>query len=160
MRKFGVHAGGPSRGRLLVVSIAALAMLSPLGVVSSAQATVAKASPPAPAAAAMAAPSMAFSASSRIRLSPSITMASEWTKLTGKLPTAKSRRVVMQQKIGTRWVTTTIKTRTTRTGAYVFRIVAYSPGSYRLRVLAPRVKVAGRVKARYVTASRTLRVVR
>ena len=156
MSRFGVHAGRLSGCRLSVVSIAVLAMLSPLGVVSSAQA----ASPPVVApstAAAVASPSQGVSASSRIRITPATGRVAGTFTMKGTLPNVKSRSVRIQRKIGTRWMTTTIRTRTTRTGAYIFKLRVTAAGSYTLRVWAPRARVGNTIRASYVTPARTLR---
>ena len=82
MGRFGVLAGRSSRCRLLVVLMAVLAMVSPLGAVSSAQAAV----------------------KATLSLSPSTVIRGETVKVTGKLPGAVSRNVWVQRKYGTRWV--------------------------------------------------------
>ena len=164
MRRFGLHAGRPSRCRLSVVSLAVLAMLSPLGVVSSADAAVAKASPSVLATsgfAAVASTSQAVSASGRIRITPTTAMVGETFTMTGKLPNVKSRSVRLQQKFGTRWVTTTkVRTRTTRYGDYTLKFSAKASGSYTLRVWAPRARVAKKMRASYVSPSRRISATR
>jgi hypothetical protein len=153
MSRFGVPAGRPSRCRLGVVSIAVLAMLSPLGVVSSAEATVMAPS----AVAAVASPPQAAKVSSRIRITPSTGVVGMKFKIRGVLPNVKSRPVILQFKVGTSWWGIK-RSRTTRTGAYVFPFTVTRPGSRTFRVWAPRAKIAGRMQASYATPARTLRV--
>src|SRR6185436_15452878 len=137
MSRFGVLAGGWSRCRLLVVLAAVLAMVSSLGAVSSAQAAVVKAT---------------------LSLSPSTAIRGESVKATGRVPGAISRPVWVQRKSGTRWVTLA-KGKTTRTGAYATRFKAPAVGSYSVRVLAPRVTIARKVRAQYASSAKKLRVV-
>src|SRR6185312_7226604 len=117
--------------------MAVLAMVSSLGAVSSAQAAVAKAT---------------------LTLSPSTAIRGEMVKATGRVPGAVSRPVWVQRKSGTRWVTLA-KTKTTRTGTYTTRFKAPAVGPYSVRTLAPRVTIARKVRAQYVSSVRTLKVV-
>ena len=52
-----------------------------------------------------------------------------------------------------------VKARTSRTGSYATVVRAPAPGSYVFRTLAPRARVAGRVRAQYTTSARALSVV-
>ena len=108
--------------------------------------------------AAAAQPAAAASRPPTILVTPSTAIGAETVKVTGKLPTVKSRPISIQRKVGTRWVAS-VRTKTTRTGSYAISLRAPAPGSYLVRTLAPRVRVAGRVRAQYVTSPRTLRVV-
>ena len=170
MRRFGVHAGLPARRRLLVVSMAVVAMVSPLGAVSSAQAAAKETVPlSAPATTAALAPQglAAVAPASlapavrvpTILLKPSTAIGRETVKVTGKLSTVKSRPVLVQRRSGTRWVTVA-KAKTSRTGSYAttFRAPA-SRLLFTIRTLAPRVRIAGTVRAQHVTSTRKLRVV-
>jgi len=117
--------------------MAVLAMVSSLGAVSSAQAAVVKVT---------------------LSLSPSTAIRGESVKATGRVPGAVSRPVWVQRKSGTRWVTL-VKAKTTRTGTYTTRFKAPAVGSYSVRTLAPRVTIARKVRAQYVSSVRTLKVV-
>jgi hypothetical protein len=151
MSRFGVNAGRPSRRRLGVVSIAVLAMLSPLGVVSSAEAVAP------PAAVAMASPPQALS-TNPIWVSPTVGKSSTTFTIRGRLP-VKSRMVYLQIWSGTRWVVLRgARFRTTVTGAYVFRVTSWGAGVRKVRVRAPQAVIAGRLRAAYVTPYRTYRV--
>ena len=136
MGRFGVLAGRSSRCRLLVVLMAVLAMVLPLGAVSSAQAAV----------------------KATLSLSPLTAIRGETVKVTGKLPVAVSRPVWVQRKSGTRWVTLA-KTKTTRTGSYATSFKSPAIGSYSVRTLAPRVTIARTIRAQYVISAKTLKVV-
>src|SRR4029079_13497588 len=134
MSRLGVLGGGWSRCRLVVVLAAVLAMVSSLGAVSSAQAAVVKAT---------------------LSLSPSTAIRGESVKATGRVPGAVSRPVWVQRKSGTSWVTL-VKAKTTRTGTYATSFRAPAVASYSVRTLAPRVTIARKVRAQYVTSAKTL----
>jgi hypothetical protein len=92
-----------------------------------------------------------------ILLAPSSAIAAETVKTTGLLPGVVSRAVWVQRKSGTTWLTL-VKATTSRTGSYSTSFKAPALGSYSVRSLAPKVTVAGKVKAQYVTAAKTLHV--
>jgi hypothetical protein len=54
---------------------------------------------------------------------------------------------------------TVVKTTTSSTGSYATSFRAPAVGSYAMRSLAPAVTIAGRVRAGYITAAKTLTVV-
>jgi outer membrane protein assembly factor BamB len=93
-----------------------------------------------------------------ILFTPAAAIPVETLKVTGKLPGVALRTVWVQRKSGTRWVTLA-KATTTSTGSYATSFRASTVGSYSVRTLAPRVTIAGRIRAQYVTAAKTLRVV-
>ena len=152
MDKFGVHAGRGSWCRLSVGLLAVAAMVSPMAAVSSAQA----ASP----SAAVAPQSQAAAVRTPpIRMSPQTAFPFQSVTVSGKLPRLKSRTLWLQRPVGATWVKTGFKVKTSRTGYYSFRLSASPAGKYTIRMMAPRVKLGGRVHARYVTGSRTLTVI-
>jgi len=93
-----------------------------------------------------------------ILLTPATAIRAETAKVTGKLPGIASRPVTVQRRSGTRWVTLA-KTKTTRTGSYATSFKAPATGSYSVRTLAPRVRIAGKVRAQYASSAKTLKVV-
>jgi alpha-tubulin suppressor-like RCC1 family protein len=93
-----------------------------------------------------------------ILLTPSTAIPAETVKATGTLPGVYSRPVWVQRKSGTAWLTVAKATSTTR-GVYSTSFHALAAGSYSVRSLAPKVTIAGKVRAQYVTAAKTLRVV-
>ena len=93
-----------------------------------------------------------------VLLTPAAAIKAETVKVSGKLPGVASRPVAVQRKSGTSWVTVA-KATTTSAGWYVTTFRAPALGSYSVRTLAPRVTIAGRVRAQYVTAAKTLKVV-
>ena len=154
MRRFKVSAGRSSICRLSVGLVAVAAMVSPVGLVSSAQAAVAPASPSASASSTATAVRIP-----RIRMTPQTAHPFQSVTVSGKLPWLGSRTLWLQRKVGTQWVRTGFKVKTTRTGYYAFRISASGTGVYPVRLLAPRVVIGGRVRGRFVTGSRTLTVI-
>ncbi|HEY5249211.1 MAG TPA: hypothetical protein VIJ15_12270, partial [Dermatophilaceae bacterium] len=93
-----------------------------------------------------------------ILLTPSTAMAAETVRTTGRLPGIASRAVWVQRLSGRTWVTV-VKAVTSRTGSYVATFRAPGFGSYAVRSLAPAVRLSGILRAQYVTAAKTLKVV-
>src|SRR6185295_9873679 len=116
MSRFGVFAGGWSRCRLLVVLMAVVAMVSPLGAVSSAQAAAAKQT------LSLSAPS---SAETRLAFT-----------LSGAGRSARAGRpVVVQRLSGRKWVTVA-RTVESATGRYSVRTSVTSAGKFTYRAVA------------------------
>ena len=96
-----------------------------------------------------------------ILMSPSTAIAAETVKVTGTLPgVLNSRPVWVQRLSGKTWMTV-VKATTSKTGSYATATGFRAPGvgSYAVRSLAPRVIVGGKVRAQYVCAAKTLKVV-
>jgi len=91
-------------------------------------------------------------------LTESTAIASETVNATGKLPGASSRRILVQRKSGADWVTL-VEDTTSSTGSFATSFSAPDVGSYEVRVLAPKVTVARKVRPEYVSAVKTLSVV-
>jgi hypothetical protein len=93
-----------------------------------------------------------------LQLTESTAIAAETVKATGTLPGVNSRPILVQRASAAGWVRLAEAT-TSATGAYVASFSAPVVGSYKLRVLSPRVTVAKQVRAEYVSAAKTLTVV-
>ena len=93
-----------------------------------------------------------------ILLAPSPAIAAETVRASGKLPGVALRPVWVQRLSGRSWVTVA-KVRSLGTGSYSASFRAPGAGAYYLRSLAPRVTVAGRVRAQYVSPAKLLSVV-
>jgi hypothetical protein len=144
--RFGVLVGRPLRAWLLVVLAVVMAMASTLQSGLPAQA------------AAVTVVEAVSAGTGDILLTESTAIAAETVKVTGTLPGVYSRPIVVQGKSGTGWGTLAEAT-TSSTGAYATSFSAPAVGSYRVRVLAPKVAVAKKMQAEYISAATTLSVV-
>jgi hypothetical protein len=135
-----VTLGWPLHARLLLLWGVVLAMVLPLAAMSPAQAAKDTAN------------------AAYLQLTESTAIAAETVKATGKLPGVYSRPISVQRKSAAGWVTL-VETTTSATGAYATSFSAPDVGTYKLRVMAPRVTVAKQVRAEYVSAAKTLLVV-
>lgn len=93
-----------------------------------------------------------------LTLAPSAAMNGEYVKASGTLPSAGRRPVVLQRRLGDRWIKLDTD-ETNRSGAFAFRHRNQAPvgTSIKLRVRAPRHKVEGVVRPAVVTRATTLR---
>jgi hypothetical protein len=110
------------------------------------------------AAAVVSAPRVVSAHAPYILVRPSSAIAAETVTATGKLPGAYARPVWVQRRSGSSWVTL-VKAKTSSTGSYSTTFRAPGVGSYLVRSLAPRVVIAGKVRAQLVTGAKTLGVV-
>lgn len=147
MGRFGILAGRPLRAWLLVVLAAVVAVASTLQFALPAQA-----------AAVVSAANVEAVHAQDIQLTESTAIAAETVKATGTLSGVYSRPIVVQRKSGAGWVAL-VEATTSSTGAYGASFSAPDVGSYEVRVLALKVKVAGKMQAEYVSAVKTLSVV-